>query len=333
MKSSILLLSSCLCASITFAQSTSPQSQSSHPATNPSSATSSSGSTSQLKPRGPEAIAEVDPNRVVATMGGKQITAKQAADMLKALTPADRKKYEGNLAAVVQQLYMTDQISGEAAKLGLDQQDPWKEQLRLARANILTQAYLTKMGTASTGPMADEAKRYYDAHPSDFDQVKLAAIEVTFSPPGTPAASGANARTEAQAQDKVNEVEKKIKAGGEFATLARTDSDNQQTATRGGDLSALSVEQLPPDIKNAVSKLQPNQVSEPVRTNGGFWIFKLESRTKVPLDQVRPNIVQKLQLDKYKIQVQDPDFFNASAAQHIPSLQRPTSGAAPQPGH
>ena len=342
MKSSVALFSICLCSTIACGQSTSSSAKSTgrsstgQSSTGPSAAgqssspgsSSTSGSASQLRVRGPEAVAQQDPNRVVATIGGKQVTARQASDMLKALPAADRKKLEANLPAVLQQLYMTEQIAGEAAKMGLDQQEPWKNQLQLNRDNILTQAYLTKPSAS----LSQEAKTYYDGHVADFDQIKLSGILVAFSPPGTPAGGAGNPRTEAQAQEKVNDLEKKIKAGGDFSALARTDSDSQQSSTRGGDLGSfvMADPNLPPDIKTPVSKLQSGQVSEPVRIPGGFWIFKVNSRSKLPFDQVRPSIVQKMEQDKYKIQVQDQDFFNASTGPSIPSLQRPGASSQPQ---
>ncbi len=303
----------------------SPAAQSSSTPASPSS----SGSAGQLRVRGPEAVAQQEPNRVVATIGGKQITARQASDMLKSVPAADRKKLESNLPVVLQQLYMAQQIAGEATKMGLDQQEPWKEQLELSRVNILAQAYLSKPSASLSG----EAKTYYDAHVGDFDQIKLSGILVAFSPPGTPAGGAGNPRTEAQAQEKATDLEKKVKAGGDFAALARTDSDSQQSSTRGGDLGSfvMADPNLPPDIKNPVSKLQAGQVSEPVRIPGGLWIFKVNSRSKLPFDQVRPNIVQKMEQDKYKIQVQDQDFFNASTGPSIPSLQRPGPAASAQP--
>ena len=125
----------------------------------------------------------------------------------------------------------------------------------------------------------------------------------------------------------------------------RTDSDDQRSSTNGGDLGtvALTNPNLTPDIKNALSKLQDGQVSEPVKVPNGYYIFKLNSRTKVPFEQARAGIVQKMQndksqavikqeLDKYKVQVQDQDFFGASGAPggpSIPSLQRPAPAAQP----
>jgi hypothetical protein len=336
MKSSVFTLPAVFCAAVAAW----PQGTQTAPPPPPASSSqpSSASSAGQLKIRGPEAVAQQDPNRVVATIGGKPITAKQAVDLLKPLRPEDRKRFESNLAGLLQQIYMEDQLATEATKMNLDQQSPWKEQLQLTRENILTQAYIAKM--SSNASATEDPKKYYDDHAADFEQLKLSGILVAFNPPGTPSSGTTVQRTEAQALEKANDLEKKIKAGGDFSALARTDSDNQQSATRGGDLGTLVLadQNLTPDIKNALSKLQDGQVSEPVRTPGGYYIFKLTSRTKIPFEQARASIVQKMQndksqaiikqeLDKYKVQVQDPDFFSApgTPGANIPSLQRPSS--------
>lgn len=293
-----------------------------------------------MRVRGPEAVARQDPGRIVATIDGKQITAKQAADMLQAIPPEQLKRYQSNLSSVVQQIYMSQQLAEQAAKMNLDQQSPWKEQLQLTRDNILTQAYLNKMASTTPGTPTEDPQAYYNSHQPEFDRVKLSGIFVAFNPPGTPAASAANSRTEEQARAKADDVEKKLKAGGEFATLARTESDNQQAAARGGELGAFSVAdpQLPADLKTALNTLKPGQISDPIRIPNALLIVKIESRDKLSFDQAKPEIIQKLQnernqaavkheVDKYKIQVQDPDFFNTSSApaSNVPSLQRPAT--------
>jgi len=300
-----------------------------------------------LKVRGPEAVTQQDPNHVVATIDGKQITAKQAMDMLKALSPEERQRFDKNLSQVVQQIYMSQQLAEEAAKLHLDDQSPWKEQLQLMRSQVLARAYLTNLSKNSSSGPAQDPQQYYTAHPAEFDQVKLSGILIGFNPPGTPSsAAGNGARTEEAAKQKADDVEKKLQAGGEFATLARTESDNQQTAAKGGDLGnyTLGDPNLPPDMKAAVEKLQPGQVSQPVRLPNAFLIVKLDSRNKVPFEQARAGIVQRLQneknqaavkqeMDKYKIQVTDPAFFDASSAPapNVPSLQKPATPGQPAP--
>jgi parvulin-like peptidyl-prolyl isomerase len=280
-----------------------------------------------LQPRGPDAVAKEQPTKVVATINGKQITAQQAADLMSSLSAQDRKKFENNLPGLLQQLYMEDQIAAAAAKENLDQKPPYKQQLQMARANILTQAYLANL--ANNPAAADQAKQYYDGHTGDFDQVKLSGIVVAFNPPGTPATNSVTQRTEAEAQAKATDLEKKIKAGGDFSALARTDSDQQQSATKGGEMgSFLMADNIPPEIKSAIAKLQSGQVAEPVRVNGGYIIFKLDTRTHLPFDQVKSGLIQKLELDKYKIHVDDPEFFTAtSQTSNVPSLARPNPPA------
>ncbi|MBV8896546.1 MAG: peptidylprolyl isomerase [Acidobacteriaceae bacterium] len=328
MKSSVLLLALAVCATAASAQTTSTAAQSPAAPAGSSSPATSSASSSGLRLRGPEAVAKEQPNKVVATINGKSITAKEAADIISSLPPEDRKRYESNLPQLVQQLYMEGQIAADAVKQNLDQKPPYKQELQISRDNILTKAYLSNL--VSNASAADQAKQYYDAHTAEFDQVKVSGIVVGFSPPGTPAGSAVTQRTESDAQAKANDLEKKLKAGGDFSALARTDSDQQQSATKGGDMGSfvMADTNIPPDIKGAVAKLQSGQISEPVRVNGGYIILKLDSRTRLPFDQVKPSLIQKMELDKYKIHVDDPEFFSsaAPAPTNIPSL------AAPRPG-
>jgi len=282
---------------------------------------------------------------VVAMIGGKPLTAKQALDLIKPLPAQERRRFEANLQGLVQQIYMEDQLADEATKMSLDQQSPWKEQLRMARANILTQAYLNKVASGTPGTPTEDPKQYYDAHPGDFDQFKLSGIFISFSAPGTPAsANGGNNRTEEQARQKADDLEKKLKTGADFAALARTESDNQQLAAKGGELGNFTSGDagLPPAVKSAVLQLQAGGISEPVRLPNGFFILKVDSRHKQPFEEARAGITQRLdneknqaavkqELDKYKIEVKDPDFFNASngPARNVPSLQRPSGTPVP----
>ena len=279
----------------------------------------------------------------MAIINGKQITAKQAADLLKAIPPEQLKQYESNLPSVIQQIYTSEQLAQQAVKLNLDQQSPYKEQIELNRDSILARAYLNKLGSNASAAGSPDPQQYYNSHQGEFDRIKLDGIFVGFNPPGTPASSASNNRTEEQARSKADDIEKKLKSGADFTTLARTDSDNQQSAARGGEIGTFSVgdPQLPADLKTAVEKLQPGQVSEPIRIPNALLILKLESRNKLTFDQAKPEIVQKLQnernqaavkqeVDKYKIQVQDPDFFSTSAGppSNIPSLQRSAPASA-----
>ncbi len=293
-----------------------------------------------------------DPNRVVATINGQKLTAKQVNDMLKPFPPEQRKQIDANLTKAVEQIYMQQQLAEAAQKLNLEQKEPWKDQIELNRRGILARAYVAHLSDDAAKDPSEDPQKYYDAHKAEFENAKLSGIFIGFNQPGTPANNaGPNARTEEAAHEKANDVIKKLAAGGDFAALARSESEHP-TASKGGDLGVVPINnpqvQIPAEIKAAVAKLQPGQVSEPIHISGAFLIIKLDSREVTPFDKAKADIEQKLQTErsnnvikketeKYALTVEDPAFFNpngaasASTGPKIPSLQRSTPPAQPKP--
>jgi parvulin-like peptidyl-prolyl isomerase len=301
--------------------------------------------TPAAKPAAPAPSASQDPNRVVATINGQKITAKQVEEMLKPFPPEQRKQIDANLSKFVEQLYTRQQLAEAAQKLNLEQQSPWKEQIELNRRGILANAYVAHLSDQAAKETPEDPQKYYDAHKGEFEFAKLSGIFVGFNPPGTPANNNAaNVRTEEAAHEKANELEKKLAAGGDFSALARAESEHQ-SASKGGDLGNWPINdpqvKLPAEIKTAVAKLQPGQVSEPVKLPGIYLIVKLDSREVTPFDKVKSDIEQKLQnertqnvvkkeTEKYAIHVEDQAFFSnggaaTASAPKIPSLQRPAT--------
>lgn len=312
MKRSIFVLLALSGASLLFSQAPAPKS-----------------GTSASTASGPENVARQDPNRVVATVGGQPVTAKQAMDLLNQFPASQRSR--ANLPQLLDQLYVLDRFSNEALKANLENQSPLKEDIALSRERLLAQAYVETL-TKADDSRAKAAQQYYNAHASEYVQVKLSGILVGFAPPGTPSAPGKAVRTEEEARTRAQDIEKKIKAGAKFETLARAESDNPQSAPKGGDLGTIDLwaPNLPPTIKTAVAALQPGELSEPVQVRGGFYIFKVNSRNQVPFDQVRSQIILEQVYAQYKLDVKDPNFFHTG---NTPSLAHPAgSAAAPQPG-
>ena len=293
-----------------------------------------------------------DPNRIVATINGQKITAKQANDLLKMFTPEQRKQIDASFAKNFEKIYLQQQLAEAAQKINLEQKEPWKDQLELSRRGILAQAYIGHLADTAAKEPTEDPQKYYDAHKAEFETAKLSGIFVGFNPPGTPANAGApNARTEEAAKEKANDLEKKLAAGGDFAALARAESEHQ-TASKGGDLGNIPINDpkvgIPAEIKTAVLKLQPGQVSEPIHINGAFLIVKLDARETLTYDKAKAGIEQKLQAersdsaikketDKYALHIEDQDFFNnnggaaSAAGPKIPSLQRAVPPPPPPP--
>lgn len=102
---------------------------------------------------------------------------------------------------------------------------------------------------------------------------------------------------EEAAKKKAEESLKKIRAGASFTEMAKTESDDKMSGSRGGELGIFPRGTMVPEFENTLAKLKPGELSEPVQTPYGYHIIRLdekrEARTK-PLEEVREVIVNEL---------------------------------------
>lgn len=86
-------------------------------------------------------------------------------------------------------------------------------------------------------------------------------------------------RDDAQALARIIEVQQKLGAGEDFATLAQEYSDDTGSAVEGGDLGWFAKDQgLVAEFEEAAFKLQAGEISPPVKTQFGYHIIKVEER-------------------------------------------------------
>jgi PPIC-type PPIASE domain/SurA-like N-terminal domain len=85
-------------------------------------------------------------------------------------------------------------------------------------------------------------------------------------------------RSDDQALARINEVKLKLDAGGDFATLAKEYSEDTGSKDQGGELGWFGKGQMVAEFEEAAFKLQPGQVSEPVKTQFGYHLIKVEER-------------------------------------------------------
>jgi peptidyl-prolyl cis-trans isomerase C len=97
--------------------------------------------------------------------------------------------------------------------------------------------------------------------------------------------------TEAEAKD----VAERLKKGDDFATLAKEKS--KDTGAEGGDLGFFARGQMLKPFEEAAFALDVGQISEPVQTQFGWHIIKVEAKRDQPLptfDQVKEAIIAQL---------------------------------------
>ena len=139
----------------------------------------------------------------------------------------------------------------------------------------------------------DEVKAYYDAHPQEFsvgkESFKVAQILIALPPnPSPDQIAGARA--------KADSVHKQLADGADFGKLAQQYSDDD-SKSQGGELGDFSRGDMIDPIQNAIDHMKVGEISEPIRTDHGFHIIKLEAHEQVgvkPFSEVSGQIREKL---------------------------------------
>jgi peptidyl-prolyl cis-trans isomerase D len=128
----------------------------------------------------------------------------------------------------------------------------------------------------TSAPGDDVLKVLYDAEKdSRFktrEERKASHILITF---------GAD---KSAAREKIDAIAKQLADGADFATLAQQDSEDPGSKASGGDLGWVARGQMVDAFEQALFSLQAGQVSEPVETEFGWHLIKL--------DEVKPSITR-----------------------------------------
>jgi len=154
--------------------------------------------------------------------------------------------------------------------------------------------------TAQVTP--DDIQRYYTQHQDEYrvpEEVNLRQIVIKTPPAGPDGKVDQKALDAARA--KAQEVENKLKAGGNFAELAKKYSEDEATAKNGGELGWVRRGQTMPEIDKAAFSMQKGQDSGIIQTALGFFIIQVEDKHSAglkPLDEVKPQIESAIAQEK-----------------------------------
>ena len=141
-----------------------------------------------------------------------------------------------------------------------------------------------------------DVQKYYDAHQADFDREERVHLSEILIPTANPD----DAAQVAEAQTKADAVAAKLKAGDDFAALAKTESGGP-TAAQGGELGEFHRGQLAKVLEDQTFVLKPGEYTQPIRTKQGFVLLKVTEHTPggvQPLKDVEPQVEDALYSQK-----------------------------------
>jgi peptidyl-prolyl cis-trans isomerase C len=227
-----------------------------------------------------------DADPVIAKVNGAEIhqsdlavAEEELGPSLQQMDPATRRE---NLISFLIDMKIVAKAA-EDKKVG-DSAD-FKKKLAFARDRLLMDNILNTEGKAA---VTDDAmkKVYEDATKQVSGEQEVHARHILVP-------------TEEEAKAIVEELKK----GADFAELAKKKSKDPGAAD-GGDLGFFTKEQMVPEFSAAAFALEPGKISDPVKSQFGWHVIKVEEkrdRKPPPFDQVKPQIetfvVRKAQSD------------------------------------
>ncbi len=143
-------------------------------------------------------------------------------------------------------------------------------------------------------PNEPDVRSEYDRRKDSFsvpEQVNAAHILIAVKPDG-----GANADAVAKARAETIAARAKV-AGADFGKLASENTDDPSGKTSGGQLPQFSHGQMVPEFEQAAFSMAPGEIRGPVKTQFGYHIIKLVSKTPSrtrTFEEARPSLVSEL---------------------------------------
>ncbi|SDC42855.1 foldase protein PrsA [Paenibacillus sp. UNCCL117] len=111
-------------------------------------------------------------------------------------------------------------------------------------------------------------------------------------------ASG-KARTKADAKAKAQQLADKLRQGADFAELAKQESDDPGSKEDGGLYEDAPVNGWVEPFKKATMELKLNEISEPVETEYGYHLIRVEARTVSSFEDEKENLLGEAMGDRY----------------------------------
>ncbi len=136
----------------------------------------------------------------------------------------------------------------------------------------------------------------FEEHKSSLERVQARHILIRVKGSRVPLRPGEQDLTDDQAKAKADEVYKRLKAGGDFAKIAREESDDTGSGADGGDLGSFGHGRMVMPFEQTAFSLKEGEISQPVRTPFGWHVIQVEHRFDTPeklAEQIRASLGPK----------------------------------------
>lgn len=269
----------------------------------------------------PATSSTAKPSPAVAKLGSISISSAEVQQLLRAMPESERVKVQGNRAGLENWLHQ--RLTSEAL-LREAQEKKWAERpevkalieasVKDVTARIVSTSYLASVAKLPANYPSDaDVKAVHERSKSQLNVAATYHVAQIF----LPLASDADSATVAAVRAKATELSTQARAG-DFASLAKANSQDASSAAQGGEVGNLPLAQLLPEVREVVASMQPNQVSEPVRSTSGFHVLKLlakQAERAASFEEVKPTLQAALREQRQQ------ELINAYLSKLAPSSE------------
>ncbi len=227
-------------------------------------------------------------NKILATVEGKDITSQDVNIFLQQLGQERAAQFNNDegKAQILNELVNQKLLLADAIDNKIEDTDVFKQELERLKETVLTQININNL-LMSAKVSEEELKAHFDANKAKYAK----AEEVSAS------------HILVDDEEACQEIYNKIKGEElDFATAAKEHS-SCPSKEQGGSLGSFSRGRMVPEFEEAAFKMEVGEISEPVKTQFGYHIIKLDAKTPaqdVELDQVKQTIANELMTMKQR---------------------------------
>ena len=231
--------------------------------------------------------------QVLAIVNGRPITLSEFDFRWSELPATTRERYEseGGRQRFLEELIARELLMQEARRLGLHRSPTIQVRSHRYKEKLLLEE-VTRAVTSSVDIGEEELEAYYAQHGAVLpppDRIEVAQI-VTSNVYAA------------------RDIKRMLDEGVSFSTLARRYSTDQFSRGRGGELGLYQKGTAPAEVEAAIYRLRPGRVSDPIKTENGYYLVKVTSRRPGDTREVlqrRELLKQELIAEKRQEHVED----------------------------
>lgn len=219
---------------------------------------------------------------VIAKAGSVELGSNDVKTLIASLDTNTRSAISSDsrvLEQVVRSELMRKAVLAEAKAKNFEKDPSAVAQLDKVREEVLARLWVSNQAQVPASyPSEDDVKDAYEANKAALSSpAEFRVAQIFVSAP-----DGSDGAKLAAAFRKVSDLSSKVTTG-DFAKLAREQSEHSASASQGGDLGFLPENRLVPEVAAAVKTMKIGDVAGPIKTAQGLHFIKLvEKKASIP---------------------------------------------------